>query len=612
VAGGGRPGLRVLAAAVATLVAAAPGGLPAQGVAAAESRALAAAAQAAQEGRIDKARDILVDHLGGDPSSVSAISALYQLLVPRGRAEEMLPWAERAVEAGGPGSVPVRQVWIRTLQASGRADSAIAAAVHWVGSRPSEPAARVAHAEVLARSGRTDRAIEVLREGRLAVSDDEAFTQELAALLSELGRYDEAAAEWETMLVWGEVGAAAVADRIRSPGVSAPDARNALRARLAGGAVTFPARRGGLSLAVRLEDPSWAGELARRLVEEAPQETRRLLLRDYFVDARNLNWLEEAEWAAAGLEREAASEAESRQWRATRAEIALLGGDVARAEPALEELVTTSPAGTEVHRRSLQRLFTLRLGSGADVEEADRLFETYARTYPEDAATRVEMAVELSRARVRAGDLEGAGRILEEAGEGISDAAIAARVEGQRGVLALLAGRPGLALGHLEAAAFVPGGDPVRRTDALLLVDVLGRTDSTQAARLGAGMFALAAHADPGPLETAIEGWRAGSGGTAGPSLVALAGSALAREGFQQAASRSRRLLVEAWPDAAETPAAMLDLARTASEAGRTAEARAWLERLVVSFPDHALAPVARRELERLPSPAADREGEVE
>jgi len=599
----------VLSTVAAILVAAAPGRLPAQGVAAAESRALAAAAQAAQEGRIDEAADVLVGHLDGDPASASALAALYQLLVPRGRAEEVLPLAERSVVGDGGESVPVRQVWIRTLHASGRADSAIAAATRWVESHPAEPAARGVLAEVLARAGRTDRAVEVLREGRLALADDQAFTQELSALLGELGRYDEAAEEWARMLTWGAVGAAAVADRIRSPGIVESDARAALRALLRRDAASFPSRRGALALAVRLEDRSWAAELARRLVGEAPPETRRLLLQDFYLDARNRRWLEEAEWAAVRLEQEAASEAEERQWRATRAEIALLGGDVARAEPALEELVATSPAGTEPHRRSLQRLFAVRVGRGADVRDAGRLLEIYARTYPGDAATRVEMAIELSRAHVRAGDLDGAGRILDEAAEGLSDAAFAARVEGQRGVLALLAGRPGLARGHLETAAFVPGEDPVRRTDALLLVDALGRADSTEAARLGTGMYALAARSDPRPLEAAVERWGSGAGGAAGPSLVALAGGALQREGFSEAASRSRRLLVEAWPDAPETPAAMLDLARAASEAGRTAEAREWLERLVVGHPDHALAPVARRELEMMGSPAEAGEG---
>jgi tetratricopeptide (TPR) repeat protein len=608
---GGRAVAGAMAVVAAILVTTFPNALRAQGTAAAESRALAAAAQAAREGRIDDARDVLVDHLATAPSSVAALSTLYQLLVPRDRAEEVLSWAERAVSRDERASVPVRQVWIRTLQASGRTDSAVAAATRWVRARPTEPAARAALAEVLARSGQAERAVEVLREGRGTAAGEEAFTQELSSLLSGLGRYDEAAEEWETMLAWGEVGAAAVADRIRSPGVSGSDARAALRKLLSRDDAPYAAQRGALSLAVRMDDRAWAGEIARRLVGQAPAETRRLLLGDYYVDARNRSWLGEAEWAAARLERDAASEAERRQWRATRAELAMLGGDVARAEPALEELVATGDPGTETHRRSLQSLFAARLARGASPDELGPLLETYARTYPEDLSTRVDLAVELARARVRAGDLEGAGRTLDRADRGIEDAALAARLEGQRGVLALLAGRPGLARGHLETAAFVPDGDPVRRTDALLLVDALERADSTEAARLGAGMFALAARADPGPLEEAVTRWRSGDGGAAGPSLSALAAAALEREGFAEAASRSRRALVETWPDAAATPAALLELGRAASRAGRTGDARRWLERLIVTFPDHALAPAARRELGALPPPGGEAEGDA-
>lgn len=78
---------------------------------------------------------------------------------------------------------------------------------------------------------------------------------------------------------------------------------------------------------------------------------------------------------------------------------------------------------------------------------------------------------------------------------------------------------------------------------------------------------------------------------------MATAAAALERGGFGDEADRARRVLVDSWPDAPETPPALLELGRSAAMQGRIGEASLWLERLVVSFPDHALAPVARREL---------------
>lgn len=584
-----------LALAVASM-AALPTGVAGQMPAGDESRTLARAAQAAQAGRTEVARDILVDLLAVEPASPAALAALFQLLTPRGRAEEVIPLAERAVERSGPDRTTVMQIWIRALQAAGLSDSAVAAAGRWAGARPGERAPRSALAEALARAGEAEQAVETLRAGRLETADTTAFAQELSALLATLGRYDEAAAEWSTILAWGDPGVAAVADRIESPGTAREQATGALRERLAHPDASFAARRGGLSLAIRLDEPEWARELAGSLTGDAPEESRRLVFRDYYVAARNREWLAEAEWAADRLEREAATPPEQRHWAAMRAELAYLRGDTERAAPALAEIAAAAEPGTETHRRSLRRLFSIRVAAGRP-EEAEALLAAYGGSYPDDVAERVEMSVELSRALVRAGAIDDAGRVLDVAGPPPSDAALVARIEAQRGVLALLRGRPALARSHLETAAFVPGGDAVRRTDALLLVDALARADSADAARLGAGMLALVIERSPASLVGAVSAWTAGSEMAGGPSLVAIAAGAFDREGFRAEGTLARERLVATWPEAPETPGALLELGRAAAETGRPDDAGRWLERLIVSFPGHALAPIARREL---------------
>ncbi len=59
------------------------------------------------------------------------------------------------------------------------------------------------------------------------------------------------------------------------------------------------------------------------------------------------------------------------------------------------------------------------------------------------------------------------------------------------------------------------------------------------------------------------------------------------------------------FPDSPEAPEAELAWARALARRGDHAGARARLERLVVTYPESALAPIARRELDAL-GPARD------
>ena len=558
-----------------------------------ESRALSRAASAERAGRIEDARGELEAVLDGNPGSSTAIAMFSQLLTPRGRAAEVLPRAERAVEVSGPDDIVTMVVWIRTLRAVGLADSAIASAGRWATERPGKPAAYSEWAQVLSAADRNDEAVSVLVAGRETTGNPAAFAQELSGLLATVGDYAGAAEEWTTLLGWGKAGVSAVVDRIESPDVDFDLAIGALKEVMADGEYPVHVRRGALSLALQLEDREWSRSIAEQIVESVPSETRRLVLRDYYVQVRNRSWSEDVAWAAGRLEEESISAAERSHWRAMRADVAFLAGDSVEAERTFSELARTAEPGTETHRRSLRRLFSIRAAEGSP--EAESLLVAYAAEYPEDSAEAVEMRVELSIARVTAGDLEGAKAALDLLPDP-TDPSLVSRVEGQRGVLALFDGRPGLALGHLETAAFIPGGDPVRRTDALLLADALDRSDSVSAVALGRGMLILLSDRDPQPMLTNAEVWTSSGAPEASPTLLALAAGALEYAGFASEARQVRLDLVSTYPATAEAPAAMLELGREALSRD-PAEARIWFERLVIEHPDHALAPVARQEL---------------
>lgn len=590
-------GMSTTVVVVGTIGVSAPAAAQGSGSASLESRALARAAAAERSGRIEDARRELEELLATNPRSPSALAMLSQLLLPRGRAEEVLPYAEQAATLGRGDNPVAMQVWIRMLEAVGMRDSALSVAFRWTRDRPSDVAAYSETARLLAASGRTGEAIGALEAGRSATGDSTVLAQELADLRAAAGDLDGAAREWSIILGWGEIGVAAVAERIESSPPTVEAAVEALSERLSNRDLPVHVRRGGLALASQLDRRDWALSLAEDLFDTVPRETRRLVLRDYYLECRNRDWFAEAEWAAGRLAEESLDEAERDQWRAMAADAAYGAGDGEAAERTFEELAETATAGTETHRRSLRRLFSLRAGSGSP--EAGKLLEHYAAAYPEDANEFVEMAIELSSARVADRDLEGARAALTLVNEP-SGASQASRLAGQRGVVALLAGRPGRALAELETAVFIPDGDPVRRTDAMLLVQLLETADSSQAADLGSGLLDLLADRDPRSLAGFADGWADPTrAGAAGPALLSLAAGALDREGFAQAAGDLRRSLVSAYPEAPEAPAAMLELGR-ATTAGDPAAARSWFERLVVEFPQHALAPVARQEISAL------------
>ena len=567
------------------------------GMASFESSALARAAAAERSGRVEDARRELEEVLASNPSSPAALAMLSQLLAPRGRAEEVLPYAERAATLGDRTDPVAMQVWVRSLAAVGSRDSALAVASRWTRDRPAEIAAYGELAGLLSASGRTEEAIVALQAGRTASGDSTVLAQELSDLRMAAGDLDGAAREWAIILGWGEIGVAAVAERIRSSAPLDDAAVEALSGRLANDALPVHVRRGGLALAARLDRREWARSLAEDLSDTVPTETRRLVLRDYFVECRNRDWSADAAWAAGRLADESREEAERDHWRALAADAAYRAGDRREAERTFAELAETAREGTETHQRSLRRLFSLRAGSGS--RDAEMLFDLYAEAYPEDADGILEMAVEWSNARVADRDLEGARAALLRVGEP-SGASQASRLAGQRGVLALLEGRPGMALVELETAAFIPDGDPVRRTDAMLLVQLLETADSVQAAELGRGLLDLVADRNPRTLKSLADQWvDPARPQPAGPGLLSLAAGALDREDFPRAAAELRRSMVATYPEAPETPAALLELGRAMIETD-TVAARSWFERLVLEYPRHALAPVARQELSAL------------
>ena len=559
-----------------------------------ETRILNEATTLQQAGRTPEARRLLQELLDGAPGSTSALIMLNQIVSVLGEPELVLPYAERAAAVARRGNYVAYQVWIRALLASDRPDEARTAARRWIESDPEAPAAYSELAEVARVEGRMEEAISVLVAGRDRIGRADLFAQELAVLYAARPDYATAADEWITILGWGDAGIDIVQRSIEGTGPDGDTAWGALDASLDARVVPFSTSRAAVYLANRLGRPEWARRRAEILITGLDPDSRVPFLRQYALDSRNRGYPQNAAWAATVLVGEADSRGERLQWRAMAAELARQAGNDVEARSAFEAIRSEAEPGTEAHRIALRRLFSMDVSR--DLNAAESGIAEYAWRYPEETRDRTAMAIELSNGALSAGDLDRARRALDHAPASPADASTAAVLEGQRGLLVLMAGHPASALSHLEIAAFIPTGDPASRTDAIALVDALSRADSAESAALGRLVLAVRTGRADGATEALRAELRAAPVSEGRPAVLALAAKTLADGGRPAEAAVLRAYLVEAFSSAPEAAPALLALARSTVDMD-PGSASGWLEQLILEYPDSAVAPVARRML---------------
>jgi len=554
-----------------------------------ERRALDHATRLDQAGREDEAMRALENLLEEQPRSVSALILLSQLAQRAGEPERALSRAETAAIEDDSGLPALRQVWIRNLQAAGLQDSALKVTLSWIEEQPREASAYLELSGLWARSGDTEKAIDALETGRAAIGSNRLFVQELAALQAGRGSYGDAAVEWRAMLAWGDAGVEAVERRITEPTSNRSEALAALRKEVASAESTVLERKGGLQLALLLGESEWAMEIVAGLADELPEPVALDVLRDYVARATDVGDLEGAAWAAESLVRRAGTEEESLYWLAVAADLSHEAGDLESARSAFSRLLSETEPGSDLYEMALQRLHELTVDR--DPDRAERLLREHVALYPEQTMTSVGMSVRSARTWLRNGRLDRARSVIElvppaDAEQAALQGAVLGRVE-------VLAGRPAAARGHLELAAAVPAGDPGARIRALELLAIVERSDSAELVALGSGVVAATASGDPGPLIEAVSRWSADRT-PGGEGMAAFAAQELQDAGKEGEARSVRITIVEGWSGAPEVPRALLDLAR-ADHRENPGQAVAWLERLVVEYPESAMAPVARR-----------------
>ncbi len=521
------------------------------------------------------------DILKTKPGEAAALLGLERALVPLNRSVDILPDV-RAALAASPRSGAVFGVALRAWAAAEQPDSLRTAAESWARAAPGDEAPyREWGAAALQQQDRAS-ALEAYTLARTRLGRRDALAAEMAQLAVRDGDYPRALREW-TAAVRRVPGyrVTAVSTLAQAP----PDLRPSLLDTLAR-EPDLAARRLEAELRVRWGDP--LGGLAA--LEGALPEGRAAAvdaLRGLLDQLRNQRGREALLAQARALEAIAARSTEpaASHSRLEAAQNYSAAGDLEAARRMLSGLAREGVPGT-ISSGAATTLITVLIGDGK-LHEAARRLEELRPTLPSDEY--LESRRRIALGWIRSGNLVRADSVLG-ADSSIDGLALHGRILLYRGQIA----------GAMEAfkAAGPYAGDRTEATRRTALLALLQPIEADSLPALGSALWTLE-RGDSGVagrmLEEVASTLPPAKGGA---ELRLLAGRLAAAGGRTDAAERLYRSAAS--PAAPATaPAAELALAELLVQARRRDDAIALLEHLILTFPESALVPHARRLLDQ-------------
>ncbi len=520
--------------------------------------------------------------LASNPADPAALFGLERALAAMNKLGDILPQARAALNAN-PASGPIHGILLRAWAARGEADSVRAVAERWSAAEPRE---ETPYREWgLAALGRRDvaEAQRAFLTGRERVGRPDALAAELAQAAIQQQDWPLALREW--LAAMGRV------PGYRSSAVAtlgpAPEAVRPELLRLLAAERGPPARRLEAELRARWGDPAGGFEaLSAALPQQRAQAIEALVafLEQIRMQPGPAARRAQAMTLAALAERSSGPQAT--RFRLDAAQAFAEAGDKVAARHLLESVAADSAASGSAASTAATTVISVLLAEGKP-EEAERRLAGFARSVrpPERAALNREIAWEWART----------GRL------GRADTLLAAdsTVEGLavRGRLALLRGNLARATELLTEAGPFAGTREDATTRAGLLA-LLQAIESDSLPALGAAFLEL----ERGDTAGAVAGIEQVAGalppGGGGSELRLFAGTAARTAGRTEEAERLfRAALNPASPRSA--PAAELALGRLLLETERAAAAVQVLEHLILTYPESALVPQARRSLDQ-------------
>jgi tetratricopeptide (TPR) repeat protein len=557
---------RVLVAGVCTAACVgaplAPRALPAQ---VEDTSALVRGQSLEDDNQLEAAAQAYREALARSPASVPAMLGLERVYAGLGRSAQILPLLDSAI-AVAPRESAFRTAQLRTYRSLAQPDSARAAFERWTRDAPHDPAPYRTYSRMLIADGQTAAADTILRAAQADLGSARGCAYELAQLRAADGQWEASARAWRAALTDNSfLGQAALFSLAPTPLASRAAVRNALRAP--------PLSLGPVKALAQLE-----------LLWGSPRdgwEALRMLRPDSAVVDAWTDFAQRASDARAYLVARdalvAANEASPRPELVARAASAALdagdaAGAVSLAESAEAKLDSATAARTvlEVHLRALAAL--------GQPNEGERFLSLYSQYMAPSARDRYARLV--AWGWVRNGRVDRARRLLTDAG-GDDD-----QIEGW---LALYQG-------DLARARELLAPSTDAQPELLTVLSLLERTKEERSPKAGSAFLTLAR----GDTLAAAAEFRAAAGTLPEAGSLLLATSArlyAARDSLASAVSVWKSI-VDSLPHAPEAPEAELELARALRQTGDTQASVKHLEHLILTYPESAMVPQARREME--------------
>lgn len=503
--------------------------------------------------------------LARSPASVPAMLGLERVYAELGRSDSILPLLDSAI-AIVPREPAFRTAQLRTLHSLGERDSLRVAFERWTHAVPHDPAPYRTYARMLIADGLTAAADTVLREAQADVGSVRGFAYEQAQLRAATGQWEASARSWRAALTDNAyLGQAALFSLAPTPAAS----RDAVRRALA----SPPTSLGSSIVLAQLEllwgSPRNGWNALRALEPDSAAVAAWTDFAQRAADARA--------WLVARDALVAANEARPSPELVARATMAALeGGDaagaVALAEHAEAKLDSASAARTvlEAHLRALAAL--------GQPNEGERFLALYSPYLAPDARNRYARLV--AWGWVRNGRIDRAKRLLEDAG-GDDD-----QIDGW---LALYQGD---LAGARERLSPTVDAQP----ELLTVLALLERTKAERSPEAGNAFLTLARGdtlAAAADFETA-----AAALPEAGSLLLSTSARLYEARNAIPEAVAIWKTIVDSIPHAPEAPEAELEWARALRRSGDTQGSVQRLEHLILTYPESAMVPQARREME--------------
>lgn len=537
-----------------------------------------------RRGEFANAAALYQELLSARPTDVAALLGLERSLQPLNRLAELAAPVAAALTAD-PGAIPVYGIAVRLWGARGNADSVRRYVELWAAREPASEAPWQEWGMAALQARDRDQARTAYLAGRTALGDTTALAGELAQLATIEGDYRRAVAEWVSAVssVPGyRTSAVAVLGQVPDAGRSEVLREFATRDGLV-------ARRIVASLMVRWGTPV---EGVRHLMAGLPEGPAGVpLLQELLDDLRGQAGSDARTARGMVLESLAprAGGPEASRLYVEAAQSYADGGDQPAARRMLARLATTAGASPSVAASAASTLVGVLIGEGRLEEAAQRLTEVQGSVSPEE---RDRLRLRLAEGWIRAGSLA---RAEETLGVDSTVEALALR-----GRIRLYRGDLAGAREDLSAAGPF-AGTREGATDRSALLALLQTIEADSLPALGAALSLL----DRGDSATAAPalaavGQRLPLAGGGGEVLL-LAARAAPGEGVTGTMATPEELLRTVMAGAAAGAAAQaaLDLATRFQRAGRETEALETLEHLILTWPGSAIAPEARRLMDR-------------